>query len=81
MADKKIDVLVGVRGAALRMVEAARAAGMHALFVTTPEEAGEWLAREVRPGDAVLLKASRGVKLERALETWRARLEQTANEV
>ena len=49
------------------------AAGMKAEFVATPEEAGEWLARETRDGDAVLLKASRGVKLEKALETWRQR--------
>jgi UDP-N-acetylmuramyl pentapeptide synthase len=52
------------------MVEAAREAGMKAEFVATPEEAGEWLARETRDGDVVLLKASRGVKLEKALETW-----------
>ena len=64
-----IDVLLGVRGAARQMVEAARAAGMAAEFVETPQQAGEWLAREVRPGDAVLLKASRGVKLEGALES------------
>ncbi len=70
-----IDMLLGVRGAALHMVEAARAAGMAAEFVETPQQAGEWLAREVRPGDAVLLKASRGVKLEGALEAWRARLQ------
>jgi UDP-N-acetylmuramoyl-tripeptide--D-alanyl-D-alanine ligase len=50
------------------MVEAAIAAGMKATFVVTPEEAGEWLVREAREGDVVLLKASRGVKLERALE-------------
>jgi UDP-N-acetylmuramoyl-tripeptide--D-alanyl-D-alanine ligase len=55
------------------MVEAAREAGLDAEFVDTPEEAGDWLAREARAGDVVLLKASRGVKLERALETWRAR--------
>jgi len=70
-----IDVLLGVRGAAQYMVEAARAAGMTAEFVETPQQAGEWLAREVRPGDAVLLKASRGVKLEGALEAWRAQLQ------
>jgi len=69
MAAKGIDVLVGVRGLAKPMVEAARQAGMQAEFVVTPEEAGEWLAREGREGDVVLLKASRGVKLERALET------------
>ena len=70
MAEQKIDWLVGVRGLAKPMVEAARAAGMRAEFVATPEEAGEWLLREARDGDVVLLKASRGVKLERALEKW-----------
>ena len=43
---------------------------MRAEFVPTPEEAGQWLRREVKPGDVVLLKASRGVRLERALEIW-----------
>jgi UDP-N-acetylmuramoyl-tripeptide--D-alanyl-D-alanine ligase len=43
---------------------------MNAQFVATPEEAGEWLAREAREGDIVLLKASRGVKLEKTLESW-----------
>ena len=71
VARKKIDFLLGVRGAAQAMVEAAREAGMQAKFVETPEEAGEWLARETRDGDVVLLKASRGVKLEKALEEWK----------
>ncbi len=74
MAEKKIDALVGVRGLAQAMVEAARQAGVAADFVMTSEEAGEWLAREARDGDVVLLKASRGVKLEKALETWKAAL-------
>jgi UDP-N-acetylmuramoyl-tripeptide--D-alanyl-D-alanine ligase len=69
MAANGIDILIGVRGLAKAMVEAARQAGMQAEFVATPEEAGEWLAREGHEGDVVLLKASRGVKLERALET------------
>jgi UDP-N-acetylmuramoyl-tripeptide--D-alanyl-D-alanine ligase len=66
----KIDFLLGVRGLARPMVETAQKAGMEAAFVATPEEAGDWLARESREGDVVLLKASRGVKLEKALETW-----------
>jgi UDP-N-acetylmuramoyl-tripeptide--D-alanyl-D-alanine ligase len=70
MAEKKVDVLLGVRGLAKQMVEAAQAKGIRAEFVASPEEAGEWLARELRDGDVVLLKASRGVKLERALEKW-----------
>jgi UDP-N-acetylmuramoyl-tripeptide--D-alanyl-D-alanine ligase len=73
IAEKKIDVLLGVRGPAQAMVEAARQAGVRAEFVSTPEEAGEWLVREVQDGDVILMKASRGVKLEKALEVWRAR--------
>jgi UDP-N-acetylmuramoyl-tripeptide--D-alanyl-D-alanine ligase len=73
MGEKKIDVLIGVRGLAQALVDGAKQAGTRAEFVATPEEAGEWLARETHDGDVVLLKASRGVKLERALETWTAR--------
>ena len=67
-AEKKIDLVIGVRGLARAVAEAACGAGTQAWFVETPEQAGEWLANNLRPGDAVLLKASRGVKLERALE-------------
>jgi UDP-N-acetylmuramoyl-tripeptide--D-alanyl-D-alanine ligase len=73
MAQAGIDLLLGVRGLAQAMVAGAAQAGMRADFVPTPEEAGEWLQREVRPGDVVLLKASRGVRLERALEVWTGR--------
>ncbi len=69
MAKQGIDILIGVRGLAQQIVEGAHRSGMKAEFLATPEEAGEWLARETRDGDVVLLKASRGVKLERALET------------
>ncbi len=74
IAEKKIDVLIGVRGLAQAMVEAAD--GVRAEFVASPEEGGEWLARETRDGDVVLLKASRGVKLEKALDIWKAKREQ-----
>lgn len=67
-AEKKIDMVIGVRGMARAVAEAACGSGTQAQFVETPEQAGEWLARNLRMGDAVLLKASRGVKLERALE-------------
>jgi UDP-N-acetylmuramoyl-tripeptide--D-alanyl-D-alanine ligase len=70
MAHCGIDVLLGVRGLAKAMVEAASQAGMRAEFVNTPDDAGEWLRKEIRAGDVVLLKASRGVRLERALEVW-----------
>lgn len=63
-----IDLIAGVRGQALELVEAAIHAGGTALFFPSPAEAGEWLKSEMREGDAVLLKASRGVGLERALK-------------
>jgi len=74
IAAKKLDFLLGVRGLAKTMVEAALEAGMRAEFVATPEEAGDWLAHEAQDGDVVLLKASRGVKLEKALEVWQRKL-------
>jgi UDP-N-acetylmuramoyl-tripeptide--D-alanyl-D-alanine ligase len=67
-AEKKIDWVIGVRGLAKALVEGASGGGARATYVETPEEAGELLAKELRPGDAVLLKGSRGVKLEKALE-------------
>ena len=70
MGQYGIDFVLGVRGLAARLVEGAKAAGVDAAFVATPEDAGQWLKDNVRPGDAVLLKASRGVRLERALDQW-----------
>jgi UDP-N-acetylmuramoyl-tripeptide--D-alanyl-D-alanine ligase len=67
MAEHGVDFVLGVRGAAKAMVVAAEEAGVEGLFVTGPEEAGEWLVANVRAGDVVLLKASRGVQLEKAL--------------
>jgi len=72
MAEKKMDAVVGVRGLAQHIVDAAKKRGLLAEFVSSPEEAGAWLAREVRDGDVVLIKASRGVKLEKALEVWKS---------
>jgi len=69
---KGIDVLIGVRGLAQEMVNAVKASSISAQFVATPEEAGEWLRQNARDGDVVLMKASRGVKLEKALETWKS---------
>jgi UDP-N-acetylmuramoyl-tripeptide--D-alanyl-D-alanine ligase len=67
MGLNKVDYVVGVRGNGEFIAEGAAASGVAAEFVETPEEAGEWLAGNLREGDAVLLKGSRGVGLERAL--------------
>jgi len=71
IAEKGIDLLIGVRGLAEQIIAGASAAGTIAEFVPTAEAAGEWLAKNARDGDVVLLKASRGVKLEKALEVWK----------
>ncbi len=70
-AEQGIDLTIGVRGYAQQIVEGARRAGGLAMFVASPLEAGEWLKGELREGDAVLLKASRGVGLEQALNSLR----------
>ena len=59
MREAGVDFVVGVRGFA---------AEFGGLFFATPQEAGDWLRAELRAGDLVLLKASRGVRLELALE-------------
>jgi UDP-N-acetylmuramoyl-tripeptide--D-alanyl-D-alanine ligase len=67
MAERGVTLVLGVRGYAQSLVDAAEAAGVDSLFCATPEEAGAWMQRNLLPGDAVLLKGSRGVRLERAL--------------
>ncbi len=68
MGRRGVGIVLGTRGEAASIVKGASAAGATAMFVDTPEEAGAWLRENLQPGDAVLLKASRGVRLERALE-------------
>ena len=72
-----IDVIVGVQGLAKALFEEALRFEEIALegesyFFETPAEAGAWMVENLREGDVVLLKASRGVRLERALESLQA---------
>jgi UDP-N-acetylmuramoyl-tripeptide--D-alanyl-D-alanine ligase len=67
----RVDVLVGIRGAARHMANAAVDAGLPssaAYFFPDPEPAGDFLRSIARPGDAILFKGSRGTRVERALE-------------
>jgi len=67
----KIDFVVGVQGDALQIVEGAVSAGVprdHTKFFATPENAAEFLAGFVKPGDLLLVKGSRSVKMERIVE-------------
>jgi UDP-N-acetylmuramoyl-tripeptide--D-alanyl-D-alanine ligase len=72
----KIDWIIGVVGHAEQIVEGAVAGGLpreHARFFATPLEAAEFLAGFLGSGDLLLVKGSRGVKMERIVETLIAR--------
>jgi UDP-N-acetylmuramoyl-tripeptide--D-alanyl-D-alanine ligase len=67
----KIEFVIGVQGDAAEIVEGAVAAGVpreHARFFETPAEAAAFLVESVRPGDLLLVKGSRSVKMERVVE-------------
>jgi len=74
-AEHGIDWLIGIGGQARAMVEAGVAAGIprgRARFFEDPAEAGEFARLTAGPGDAVLFKGSRGVRVERAMERFLA---------
>ncbi|WP_263353765.1 UDP-N-acetylmuramoyl-tripeptide--D-alanyl-D-alanine ligase [Acidicapsa acidisoli] len=73
-AEAGIDIVVGVRGNAQHLVMAATDAGVTgvaAIFLPDADSAGLWLRENLKPGDVVLVKGSRGVRLERAIEAVR----------
>jgi UDP-N-acetylmuramoyl-tripeptide--D-alanyl-D-alanine ligase len=66
-----IDVLIGIRGAARHMLDAARSAGLGsdaAYFFDDPRDAGHQARQIAQPGDAILFKGSRGVRVELAFK-------------
>ncbi len=67
-----VDLLIGIRGAARAMVEAAASEGIGAEYFDDPAEAGEHARQLAQQGDAFLFKGSRGVHVERALERFTA---------
>jgi UDP-N-acetylmuramoyl-tripeptide--D-alanyl-D-alanine ligase len=71
-----VDALVGVGPLAREIVEGAREAGMpqgSLHHFATAAQTALALPRLVRPGDAVLVKASRGVRLEAVVDALAAR--------
>jgi UDP-N-acetylmuramoyl-tripeptide--D-alanyl-D-alanine ligase len=67
-AEAGIDLVVGVGGNAEYLAAAACKGGVAALFLPDAEAAGRWLKLNLRKGDVALVKGSRGVHLERAIE-------------
>lgn len=69
MAAMGIQMLIGVRGLADDLVRGAETQGLtNAHFTKDSDSAGEFLAAEIKDGDTVLIKGSRGVQTERVIE-------------
>jgi UDP-N-acetylmuramoyl-tripeptide--D-alanyl-D-alanine ligase len=72
----KVDFVIGVQGDAAEIVQGAVAGGIpreRTRFYASPGDAAEFLATFVQPGDLLLVKGSRSVKMERIVETLLAR--------
>jgi UDP-N-acetylmuramoyl-tripeptide--D-alanyl-D-alanine ligase len=72
----KVDLVIGVAGDAEQIVEGAAAAGLpraQARFFASSEEAAGFLEEIFSPGDVLLVKGSRGVKMERIVDALLAR--------
>jgi UDP-N-acetylmuramoyl-tripeptide--D-alanyl-D-alanine ligase len=69
IAGYEIDALYGVEGFAADLLEGARENNLSDVtFYENSETAGEKFAAEVRAGDLILIKGSRGVKTEKVIE-------------
>jgi UDP-N-acetylmuramoyl-tripeptide--D-alanyl-D-alanine ligase len=69
-----IDILWGVRGLAAATIAGANESGLLATrFFESSDEAAEALSNEIREGDLVLIKGSRGVATDQIVKTLRER--------
>jgi UDP-N-acetylmuramoyl-tripeptide--D-alanyl-D-alanine ligase len=69
-----VDVVWGVRGLAAEIVAGAREAGLaEARFFETSDEAASAIVAEIREGDLILVKGSRGVATEKIVAAIRER--------
>ncbi len=67
LARSGIDFLIGVRGLAKDLVEGANGLS-ETIFFESSDRAGEFLSNEIKAGDLVLVKGSRGVRTEKVIE-------------
>jgi UDP-N-acetylmuramoyl-tripeptide--D-alanyl-D-alanine ligase len=74
-AEAGLDLVAGVGGNAVHLATSCCAGGVAAIFLPDAEAAGRWLRGRLRAGDVVLVKGSRGVHLERAIEAIKSQLE------
>jgi UDP-N-acetylmuramoyl-tripeptide--D-alanyl-D-alanine ligase len=67
----KVDWIIAVAGEAAQIIEGAVAVGFnraHAKFFASSEQAGAFVQQFLQPGDLLLVKGSRGVKMERMVD-------------
>ena len=82
-APRTLDWIIGVQGDAENLVRGAVAAGhpaARAKFCASSAEAGAFLENLVERGDVILVKGSRGVKMERIVEALDSRFARTQAE-
>jgi UDP-N-acetylmuramoyl-tripeptide--D-alanyl-D-alanine ligase len=79
-AEASLDLVAGVQGNAEHLATAACAGGVASLFLPDAEAAGRWLIGNLAPGDVVLVKGSRGVHLERAIEALKNQSKSVVNQ-
>jgi UDP-N-acetylmuramoyl-tripeptide--D-alanyl-D-alanine ligase len=78
-----IDWIIAVQGNAAELIEGAVAAGhprARTKFFAGSDEAAKFVADFLAPGDLLLVKGSRGVKMERIVEALLARETQVRGE-
>jgi UDP-N-acetylmuramoyl-tripeptide--D-alanyl-D-alanine ligase len=66
-----VDWIIGVEGQASELIEGAASAGIprdRLKFFSSSKDAAQFLQTELRAGDLLLVKGSRGVKMERIVE-------------
>jgi UDP-N-acetylmuramoyl-tripeptide--D-alanyl-D-alanine ligase len=77
-ASRRLDMVIGIQGAAREIVRAAWKSGMsdtRACFFDTADAAADFLGSALRKGDLVLVKGSRGVHTEKILQSLQLRFE------
>jgi UDP-N-acetylmuramoyl-tripeptide--D-alanyl-D-alanine ligase len=81
-AERGVDFVIGVRGAAEEIVRGAMESGMpasRARFYPDADAVADMFGKELRYGDLVLIKGSRGVHLETIVQRLRAEFEILTN--
>ena len=78
IAELGVDVLFGVRNLAKNLVDGAREKGLtNTRFFADSDEAANAIVTEVKPGDLILVKGSRGVRTEKIVERLLGKFSQT----